>query len=119
MPRYLHRDRDSIYGDAVKRRVAAMGIQQVVSAKQSPWQNPFVERVIGSIRRECLDHIIPLGEGHLRRVLREYVAYYNESRCHMALKGNAPQPREVEHGDGPVVATPILGGLHHRYSRAA
>ena len=119
VPRYLHRDRDSIYGDAVKRRVAAMGIQQVVSAKQSPWQNPFVERVIGSIRRECLDHIIPLGEGHLRRVLREYVAYYNESRCHMALKGNAPQPREVEHGAGPVVATLILGGLHHRYSRAA
>ena len=96
-----------------------MSIKEVVNAKQSPWQNPFVERSIGSIRRECLDHVVALGEGHLRRVLREYVAYYNESRCHMALDGNAPEPRAVAHGDGPVVATPFLGGLHHRYSRAA
>ncbi len=79
---------------------------------------PFVERVIGCIRRECLDHIVPLGEGHLRRVLRECVEYYNESRCHMALDGDAPKTREREHGDGPIVAKPILGGLHHRYSRA-
>jgi len=119
VPRFLHRDRDSIYGDVFKRRVTAMGIEEIVSAKQSPWQNPFVERVIGSNRRECSDHIIPLGEGHLRRVLREYVAYYNESRCHVALDGDAPESRDKELGDGPVVATPILGGLHHRYSRAA
>ncbi len=75
--------------------------------------------VIRLIRRECLDPIIPLGEGQLRRVLREYVAYYNESRCHMGLDGNAPEPREVERGDGSIVETPILGGLHHRYARTA
>jgi transposase InsO family protein len=119
MPRYLHRDRDSVYGDDFRERVAAMGLREVVNAKQSPWQNPFAERVIGSIRRECLDHVIALGEHHLRQVLRAYADYYNGSRCHMSLEGNAPEPREVEHGAGRVRAIAHLAGLHHRYTRAA
>lgn len=119
VPRYLHRDRDSIYGAVFRRRIAAMGIKAVISAKQSPWQNPYVERLIGSIRRECTDHIIALGEGHLRGVLREYVEYYNAVRCHQSLAGNAPEPREVESGRGTVRAIAHLGGLHHRYTRAA
>jgi len=118
-PRYLHRDRDSTYGDVFRKRIAAMGIREVVSAKHSPWQNPYVERVIGSIRRECTDHIVALGEGHLRNVLREYVAYYNAARCHQSLDGDAPEPRPVESGRGTVRAVPHLGGLHHRYTRAA
>jgi transposase InsO family protein len=119
VPRYLHRDRDSVYGDVFRRRVVAMGTREVLNARQAPWQNPFAERVIGSIRRECTDHLIPLNEAHLRRILREYVAYYNRARCHQSLGGNAPEPRTVEDGDGSVYAIPHLGGLHHRYSRAA
>jgi len=119
VPRFLHRDRDSVYGDAFRRRVEAMGLREVVNAKQAPWQNPFAERVIGSIRRECTDHVIALGEHHLRQILRAYAAYYNEARCHMSLNGNAPEPRDVETGTGPVLAIPHLGGLHHRYTRAA
>jgi hypothetical protein len=106
-------------GDVVRRRVAAIGMEELVSAKQSPWQNPFVERVIGSIRRECTDHVLPLWEGHLRRVLREYAAYYNAARCHLSLDRNAPEPRETESGPGAVRAVAHLGGLHHRYTRAA
>ena len=117
-PKYLHRDRDSIFGWKFQRCVESLGIEQVVSAPRSPWQNAFVERVIGTIRRECTDHIIPLSEAHLRRVLREYVDYYNESRTHQSLNGNAPERREVE-SVGDVVETPVLGRLHHRYSRAA
>jgi len=119
VPRYLHRDRDAIYGDAFRRRAAALGLREIVNAKQSPWQNPFAERVIGSIRRECLDHVIPVGEAHLRSVLRKYVAYYNGARCHQSLNGNAPEPRAVEAGAAAVRAIPHLGGLHHRYTRAA
>jgi len=119
IPRFLHRDRDSICGAAVRERIAALGMKEVVNAKQSPWQNPFVERVIGSIRRECTEHVTALGEGHLRTVLREYVEYYNRSRCHMALDGDAPIPRGIESGRGPVHAVSFLGGLHHRYSHAA
>ncbi|MHC4579345.1 MAG: integrase core domain-containing protein [Planctomycetota bacterium] len=118
-PRYLHRDRDGTYGDLFRRRIAAMGIQQVVSAKQSPWQNPFVERVVGTIRRECTDHLIPWGERHLLQVLRRYAVYYNRSRCHLSLGRNAPEPRVVEDGTGNVRAIAHLGGLHHRYTRAA
>jgi len=118
-PRYLHRDRDATYGDVFRKRIAAMGIHEIVNAKQSPWQNPFAERAIGSIRRECLDHFIPLGESHLRRVLRRYAEYYNRARCHLSLEGNAPEPREVESGTRPVRAIPHLGELHHRYTRAA
>ena len=95
-----------------------LGIEEVKTAPKSPWQNPYVERVIGSFRRECLDHIIPLNEAHLRRVLGEYVGYYNRSRTHLALNGNAPEPRETAMV-GEVMSTPVLGGLHHRYSRSA
>ena len=102
------------------RTVESMHIKEVRISPRSPWQNPYAERVIGSIRRECLDHMIIIGERHLRRILGEYVRYYNESRCHRSLNGNAPVPREVEMpSSGKVIGLPVLGGLHHRYSRAA
>ncbi len=119
VPRFLHRDRDSVYGRMFKRKVVAIGVEEVISARKSPWQNPFAERVIGSIRRECTDHVIALGERHLVRVLRRYATYYNESRTHLSPMGNSPSPRQVEHGSGEVIAIPHLGGLHHRYGRAA
>ena len=119
VPRYLHRDRDTIYGRAFKMKLAAMGIAEVISARKSPWQNPYVERVIGSIRRECTDHIVALGERHLLRTLLAYQRYYNQARCHLHVERNAPEPRLVEGGDGEVIATAHLGGLHHRYGRAA
>jgi len=119
-PRFLLHDRDSIYGAAFHRRVKRMGIEEVTTAYRSPWQNPFCERVIGSIRRDCLDHIMIFNEAHLRRIMAEYIGYYNESRVHMSLEGNSPIPREVEPpSKGRVVAIPFLGGLHHRYTRAA
>ena len=118
IPRFLQRDRDGAFGWAFRRRVKAMGIEELVSAPRSPWQNPYVERLIGSIRRECTDHIIPMGETHLLRTVTAYAAYYNTSRPHQSLDGNAPIPRAIE-DVGDVVATPVLGGLHHRYSRAA
>ena len=97
-----------------------MGIEEVVTASRSPWQNPYAERVIGSFRRECLNHLIVLSESHLRRVLRGYVAYYNAFRPHSSLAGNSPLGREVEPpSKGPVIAIPEVGGLHHRYTRAA
>ena len=119
-PRYLLRDRDSIYSDWFRRRVAGLGLKEIVTAPQSPWQNPYAERVIESIRRECLDHLIVLNEGRLLRILRECVRYYNESRPHLGLEGNSPEPRSVEPPRrGPVFAVPVLGGLHHCYRRAA
>ena len=118
VPRFLHRDRDSIYGDVVRNRIKSLGMTEVVSARKSPWQNPFVERVIGSIRRECTDHLVPMNEAHLRKILGEYVSYYNESRCHQSLDGDAPESRDAEDGSGSVYAIPHLGGLHHRYVRA-
>ncbi len=119
-PRYLLRDRDGAYGDEFRRVVRAIGIQEILTAPQSPWQNPYAERVIGSIRRECLDHLIVLSEDHLRWILREYVRYYNETRPHLSLERNAPMPRSVELSAlGAVVAVPQVGGLHHRYTRAA
>ena len=97
-----------------------MGIEEVFIAPRSPWQNPFVERLIGSIRRECLDHILVLGEAHLLRVLREHFAYYHDSRPHQSLDRNAPRPREIEPpSQGRIVAEPQVAGLHHRYRRAA
>ena len=97
-----------------------MGIRQILISRRSPWQNPYAERVIGSFRRECLNHVIVLSESHLRRILREYVAYYNASRPHGSLDGNSPLGREVEPPPkGGVVAIPQVGGLHHRYTRAA
>jgi len=119
-PRFLLRDRDGSYGDSFRRGVARMGIEEVLIAPQSPWQNPFAERLIGSIRRECLDHVIVLSEAHLRRLLRGYLAYYHDSRTHRALDRNAPNPRLIETPDqGQVRAIPQVGGLHHRYTRAA
>ncbi len=120
MPRYLLRDRDAAYGDEFRRVVRGIGIREILTAPQSPWQNPYAERVIGSIRRECLDHLIVLSEEHLRWILRECVRYYNEIRPHLSLERNAPMPRSVEPSAlGAVVAVPQVGGLHHRYTRAA
>ena len=119
-PRFMIRDRDSVYGTFFQNRVKHMGIEQVLTAYRSPWQSPYVERVIGSIRRECLNHIIVLNEGHLRRILNEYFDYYHESRTHLSLNRNSPVQREVEPPDrGTVIAIPQVGGLHHRYRRAA
>jgi len=118
--RYLLRDNDSIYGKAFQERVASLGIEEVRTAFHSPWQNAYVERLIGSVRRECLDHVIVLNERHLNRILREYFDYYNNSRAHQSLGGNAPLPRELEPPDrGKVIAIPQVGGLHHRYTRVA
>jgi transposase InsO family protein len=116
-PSYMIRDRDRIYGAVVTRRLRAMGIRDKPIAPASPWQNGFVERLIGSIRRECVDHIIVLGETHLRRILKSYVRYYNETRTHLALDKDAPVPRPVQRG-GVVRSRAILGGLHHHYARA-
>jgi transposase InsO family protein len=115
-PTHLIRDRDARYGHAVKRRLAAMGIRDHPTAPRSPWQNGHTERLIGSIRRECLDHIVILGEGHLRRVLEAYAAYYNHARPHLALAKDAPLVRPVQRF-GRVITRPILGGLHHQYCR--
>ena len=118
-PKYLIRDNDGIYGDYFVRRVAGMEIEEKRTAPRSPWQNPFCERVIGSVRRECLDHLIILSESHLRHILHEYFRYYHESRTHLSLGKDAPTPRTLAPGQGHLVATPILGGLHHSYRRAA
>jgi len=119
-PGYLIRDRDGVYGYRVTETITALGTEQIVTAPRSPWQNGYCERVIGSIRRECLDHVIVLGEKHLRRVLKEYLAYYHGSRTHLGLEKDAPEPRVVQARDlGPVASEPVLGGLHHRYCRDA
>ncbi len=119
-PRFLIRDRDGIYGQDFRERIKHLGIEEIVIAYRSPWQNPHVERLIGSIRRECLDHVIVLNEAHLRRILAGYFEYYHESRTHLSLDRNAPIPREVEPpSHGRVIAIPQVGGLHHRYTRAA
>ena len=115
-PRYMIRDRDRIYGAVVTRRLRAMGIRDKPIAPASPWQNGFAERLIGSIRRECVDHVIVSGEGHLRRHLISYAAYYNVSRTHRSLNKDAPLHRAIE-GLGAVVSRPVLGGLHHQYCR--
>ena len=115
-PRYLIRDRDRVYGAAVTRRLRAMGIRDRPIAAGSPWQNGFAERLIGSIRRECADHVVALGEGHLRRVLQSYARYYNESRTHRSLNKDAPVHRAIE-SLGAVISRPVVGGLHHQYCR--
>jgi transposase InsO family protein len=114
VPRYLIRDRDRIYGAVVTRRLCAMGIRDKPTAPASPWQNGFAERLIGSIRRECVDHFIVLGEAHLRRILRNYARYYNEVRTHRSLDKDAPESRPVQ-PIGNIKSCPILGGLHHHY----
>jgi len=119
-PRFLLRDRDSIYGATFKCRVKNMGIEQVVTAPRSPWQNGYVERLIGSIRRECLDHVVVMNERHLRRILTGYFDYYHRWRIHQSLKMDCPERRDVHASDrGRVVELGHLGGLHHHYERAA
>jgi putative transposase len=119
-PRYLLRDRDGSYGAYFSNRVEAMGITEVITAPRSPWQNAYVERAIGSIRRECLDHIVIFNERHLRRVLSSYVDYYQGTRTHLSLDKDCPDSRPVmPSGIGKVVAIPQVGGLHHRYERLA
>jgi transposase InsO family protein len=119
-PRFLLRDRDGIYGAEFVRRVQGLGIEQVVISARSPWQSPYVERVIGSIRRECLDHVIILNERQLRRLLRSYFAYHHGSRTHLGLEKDCPVPRPIEPPDlGLVSEESMVGGLHHRYFRRA
>jgi len=115
-PRHLIRDRDGVYGHAFVRRVRAMGIRDRPITARSPWQNAYAERLIGSIRRECVDHLVVLGEAHLRRILRLYAAYYNELRTHLALAKTAPLPRTIQ-PVGRISQVPLLGGLHHQYVR--
>ena len=108
-PKYVIRDRDKIYGVDFVRRVLAIGIEQVLTAPRSPWQNPYCERVIGTLRRECLDHVIVLGEQHLRRILREYLEYYHSSRTHLALDKEAPELRaRAGRGQTPSLGSQIL-----------
>jgi putative transposase len=119
-PSYLLRDRDASYGQSFRNRVKAMGIKEVVTAPRSPWQNPYVERIIGSIRRECLNHVIIIDERHLRRMLSSYFQYYHESRTHLSLNKDCPEPRPIHPPTaGKVIAFPEVGGLHHRYERLA
>jgi putative transposase len=119
-PRYLLRDRDRIFGHEFVEQVKAMGIEQVLSAPRSPWQRAYVERVIGSIRRECLDHIIVFGERSLRRTLTAYFSYYHQWRTHLSLGKDAPQPRKRQWPwEGSVIEIPEVGGLHHHYERRA
>jgi transposase InsO family protein len=115
-PRYLIRDRDTIYGGAVTRRLRAMGIRDKPIAPASPWQNSFAERLIGSIRRECVDHVIALGEQHLCQVVKSYASYYNTARTHRALAKDAPVSRPIQR-IGRIVSHALVGGLHHQYVR--
>jgi transposase InsO family protein len=115
-PGYMIRDRDRIYGAVVTRRLRAMGIRDKPIAPASPWQNGFAERLIGSIRRECLDHVIVLGKAHLRRILKSYARYYNGVRTHRSLNKDAPDSRPVQRS-GLISSHAILGGLHHHYAR--
>jgi transposase InsO family protein len=115
VPKYFIRDRAGTYGHDFQQRLRRMGIKEVVILSRLPWQNPFVERVIGSIRWECLDHVIVLGEAHLIRILSEYIDCYHTARPHQSLGQNAPLPRSIEPPEqGKVVAEPVLGDLHHR-----
>jgi transposase InsO family protein len=119
-PRWLLRDRDAIYGDVVRRRVAGMGITEVITSPSSPWQNPYAERLIGSLRRECLDHVIVFNRAHLRRMLSQYLLYYHGARTHLSLEKDAPTPRRGQAStEGRVVVFAEVGGLHHRYERRA
>jgi len=117
-PGYLLRDRDGVYGSDVRSRIASLQIEEVLTAPRSPWQNPYAERLIGSIRRECLDHFIILNARHLKRALASYFSYYHGSRTHLGLDKQCPFPRQVS-AAGQIVQIPQLGGLHHRYERLA
>jgi putative transposase len=117
-PRYLIRDRDGVYGDEVRTRLKSLCVEEVLTAPQSPWQNAYAERLIGSIRRECLNHFIILNTRHLKKTLAAYFHYYHRSRPHLALSKQCPVERPVMR-DGKIVAVAELGGLHHRYKRVA
>ena len=119
-PRYLLRDRDASYGQDFRHRVRAMGIMEVITAPRSPWQNPYAERLIGSIRRECLDHVIIFNEHHLRRVLSSYFQYHHDTRTHLSLCKDCPRARPIQSpAAGNIIGFPEVGGLHHRYERRA
>lgn len=117
VPKYLLRDRDGIYGKGFQGRIKNMGIEQVKTAAHSPWQNPYCERVIGSIRRDCLNHIIVLNEEHLKGILSDYFEYYHHDRTHLGLSKDTPYKRQIqtEPENGKLIALPRVGGLHHRY----
>jgi hypothetical protein len=120
LPKYLLRDRDGIYGLEFQSRAHALCLEEVRIAPSSPWQSPYIERLIGSIRRECLDHVIVLNQAHLHRLVESYFAYYHRSRTHLALDKDAPDSRPVQGPEeGKIVAFPEVGGLHHRYERLA
>ncbi len=119
-PAYLVRGRDTVYGAAFRQRLENMRIREVVTSAHSPWQNPFAECLIGSIGRECLDHVLVLNERHLRRILTGYFAYYHRARTHLSLDKDAPDVRPIERLEaGSIVQIPAVGGLHHRYCRQA
>src|SRR5262245_42103269 len=119
-PRYLIRDRDQVYGERFPHQAKTLGILEAVIAPHSPWQNAYAERVIGSIRRECLDHVVVIGERHLREVLSKYVDYYNRTRTHLSLTKDAPESRSAQApSQGRVIEVPRVGGLHHEYTRRA
>src|SRR5262249_53227367 len=119
-PRFLLRDRDQIYGEEFRRRVAGMKIEEGMTAPPSPLQKPFVGRFIWAIRRECLDHVIVLSESHLRHILKSYFEYYHKSRTHLSLAKDAPEPRTMQPPElGDVIEIAEVGGLHHRYERRA
>ena len=116
--RFLIRDNDKIYGREFRDRVNGLGLEQIRTAFRSPWQNGFAERWIASLRRDCLDHVIPINERQLRRVIRSYLDYYHADRTHLGLEKDAPEERSIEPQKmGKVVAFPRVGGLHHRYTR--
>jgi transposase InsO family protein len=119
-PSYLLRDRDQVYGQRFRHRVRGLRIEEVLTAPHSPWQNPFAERLIGSIRRECLNHVLVLDDRHLRRILARYFDYYHRTRTHLSLDKDAPDVRSAELPEaGRIVPIPEVGGLHHRYVRRA
>jgi transposase InsO family protein len=115
-PAYLIRDNDGSYGQVFMNRLRSMGIRDRPTSPRSPWQNAYVERLIGTLRRECLDHVVIFGEWHLRQVLKSYSLYYNQTRTHLALDKDTPLPRPAQRS-GTIVSVPILSGLHHCYAR--
>jgi transposase InsO family protein len=116
LPTYLIRDNDRSFGQIFRNRLRSMGIRDHPISPRSPWQNAYVERLIGTLRRDCLDHLLIFGESHLRQVLKSYALYYNEARTHLGLDKDTPLPRAVQR-TGNIVSVPVLAGLHHRYVR--
>lgn len=115
-PKYLIRDNDPVFNGLVQRRLRNFGIRDRPTAPRSPWQNGYSERINGTIRRECLDHILIFSESHLRRIMRAYVQYYNNARTHLSLEKNSPNKRHIQNG-GVIRSIKHLGGLHNEYAR--